>query len=40
MKVTKGLKKLYKGLSWYNRDRLLEANCKERKRKVIKNGER
>lgn len=40
MKVTKGLKKVYKRLSWYNRDRLLEANCKERKRKVIKNGER
>ena len=40
MKITKGLKKIYKGLSWNNRDRLLEANCKERKRKVIKNGER
>lgn len=39
MKVTRGLKKLYKGLNWYNRDRLLEANCKVRKRKVIKNGE-
>lgn len=36
MKVTKGLKKLYAGLSWYNRDRLLEANCKKRKRKAIK----
>jgi len=40
MKVTKGLKKLYKGLSWYNQDRLLEANCKQRKRKVIKNEKR
>jgi hypothetical protein len=26
MKITKGLKKLYEGLSWYNRDRLVEAN--------------
>ena len=26
MKVITGLKKLYKGLSWYNRDRLVEAN--------------
>ena len=36
MKVIKGLKKLYAGLSWYNRDKLLEANCKKRKRKVAK----
>lgn len=31
MKVIKGLKKLYKGLSWYNRQRLLEANFKRKK---------
>lgn len=26
MNVTKGLKKLYRGLSWYNRQKLIEAN--------------
>jgi hypothetical protein len=26
MKVIQGLKKLYKSLSWYNRDKLVEAN--------------
>jgi|GEM_PF-986543 len=36
MRVTKGLKKLYSGLSWYNQDKLLEANCKKRKRKALK----
>ena len=40
MKVVKGLKKLYAGLDWYNRDKLLEASCKVRKRKVIKNEKR
>ena len=29
MKVTKGLKKLYKKLNWYNKMKLREANCKE-----------
>lgn len=33
MQVLKGLKKRYKNLSWYNRDRLLEANCKTRGRR-------
>jgi hypothetical protein len=37
MKVIKGSKKLYAGLSWYNQDKLLEANCKKRKRKAVKN---
>ena len=26
MKVNKGWKELYKGLSWYNRKKLIEAN--------------
>jgi len=26
MKVIKSLKKVYKGLSWYNRQKLIEAN--------------
>ena len=36
MKVIKGLKKLYKGLNWYNRQKLLEANCKKQKNKTSK----
>lgn len=38
MKVTKGLKKVYKGLSWYNRQKLIEANrpCGKKKRKSKK----
>ena len=35
MKNIKGLKKIYKNLSQYNRDKLLEANCKVRKRGKI-----
>ncbi len=34
MKVMRGLKALYKGLSWYNRRKLLEANCKRERRNV------
>lgn len=34
MKVIKGLKDLYKKLSWYNRQRLLEANFKVKKNAV------
>ena len=37
MKVIRGLKNIYKNLSKYNQDRLLEANFKVRKRKVVKN---
>jgi len=33
MRVVKGLKELYKRLSWYNRMRLLEANCKTLRKK-------
>ncbi len=35
MKVQKGLKKIYKNLSWYNRQKLVEANrpCGKQKRK-------
>jgi len=38
MKVTKGLKKIYKGLSWYNRQKLIEANrpCGKKKLKPKK----
>ncbi len=36
MKVTKGLKKVYKGLSWYNRRKLVEANCPFGKKKPKK----
>jgi hypothetical protein len=41
VKVTKGLKKLYKNLSWYNRMRLLEANYKTPRKnpKPLKDGE-
>jgi hypothetical protein len=40
MKVTKGLKKVYKGLSPYNRRKLIEANrpCGKEKRKPKKNA--
>ncbi len=31
MEVIRGLKKLYKGMDKYYRDRLFEANCKTRK---------
>ncbi len=36
MKVMKGLKKIYKNLSPYNRRRLKEANCKKPKKKKQK----
>ncbi len=36
MKVTKGLKKVYKGLSWYNRRKLVEANRPFGKKKLKK----
>ena len=38
MKVTKGLKKVYKGPSWYNRQKLIEANrpCGKKERKPKK----
>lgn len=36
MKVTKGLKKVYKGLSWYNRRKLVEANRPFSKKKLKK----
>ncbi len=40
MKVTKGFKKFYKGLSPYNRRKLIEANrpCGKEKRKQKKNA--
>ena len=36
MKIAKGLKKVYKNLSWYNRRKLIEANrpCGRQKRKA------
>lgn len=36
MKVIKGLRELYKRLSWYNRRRLIEANrpCGKQKKKA------
>ena len=36
MKVIRELKKIYKGLSWYNRRKLTEANrpCGKQKRKA------
>ena len=36
MKVTKGLKKIYKNMSPYNRQKLKEANCKKLKKKKQK----
>ncbi len=33
MKVVRGLKEIYKRLSWYNRMKLREANCKELRRR-------
>ena len=33
MKVVKGLKKIYKKMSWYNRQRLREANFKKDRRR-------
>jgi len=33
MKIAKDLKKVYKGLSWYNRQKLIEANRPFGKRK-------
>jgi len=39
MKVIKNLKKVYKNMSWYNRQKLIDANrpCRE-KRKPKKNA--
>ena len=33
MKVIKNLKKVYKNMSWYNRQKLMDANCKKSKKK-------
>ncbi len=29
MKVNKGLKEMWVGMSWYNKEKFLEANCKK-----------
>jgi hypothetical protein len=34
VKIIEGLKKLYKGLSWYNRQKLIEANRPFGKKKL------
>jgi len=36
MKVMKGLKKIYKNMSQYNRQKLKDANCKKPKKKKQK----
>ena len=33
MKVIRNLKKIYKNMSWYNRQKLMDANCKKSKKK-------
>lgn len=38
MKTVKGLKKVYKNMSWYNRQKLIEANrpCGKKNKKLKK----
>jgi len=38
MKVIKNLKKIYKNMSWYNRQKLMDANCKKSKKKPRKDA--